>query len=198
MPLENVREAFVERSKMMVASEFVEAYLRETHSPIQECLDLVWLMENVTGGANKRQAIRWLLATVSSLRFEGQMLSNASSPSARMLHVAELYREAAHASVGVSGSNQLLARLAELGGRIEAESKMVSLIAKSAASPAQKVTALVRMATGETAPPGPAADRAKASVLKLATDPEVRAALAEDAESMRRLRQLVASLASAA
>jgi len=35
-------------------------------------------------------------------------------------------------------------------------------------------------------------------VLKLAADPEIRAALAEDADSMRRLRQVVGTLAPAA
>ena len=199
MPLDDVREAFVERSKMLVAAEFVDSYLRQVHSPVQECLDLIWLLENVTGGANKRAAIRWLLATVTSLRFEGEVLSgSASSPGARLLHVAEIYREAARAGGDVAGASEVLQRLSEIGGRIEAENKVVSLVSKSGASPSQKLTALLKMATGETAPPGPAAERARGSVLKLAADPEIRAALAEDADSMRRLRQVVGTLAPAA
>jgi len=93
---------------------------------------------------------------------------------------------------------EVLQRLADLGGRIEAENKIVSLIGKSGASDLQKVNALLKMATGETAPPGPAAERARIRLLKLAADPELRAALAEDADSMRRLRQVVGSLAPAA
>ncbi len=199
MPLEEVRAAFVERSKMLVAADFVDSYLRQNHSPVQECLDLIWLIENVTGGANKRQAIRWLLAAVTSLRFEGEVLSNsASSPGARLLHIAELYRESARAGGDVAGTEEVLRRLADIGGRIEAENKIVALIAKSGASPMQKLHALLKMATGESAPLGPAAERAKIMVLKLAADPELRSALSEDAESVRRLRQVLGSLASAA
>ena len=199
MPLDDVREAFAERSKMLVASEFVDAYLRQTHSTVQECLDLIWLLENVTGGANKRQAIRWLLATVTSLRFESEVLEgSASSPGARLLHIAEIYRETVRAGAGEAGTGDVLQRLSEIGGRIESTNKVVALIAKSRASQLQKVQALLKMATGETAPPGPAAERAKGSLLKLAADPDVRTALSEDADSMRRLRQVVGPLPSAA
>ena len=199
LPLEEVRTAFVERSKMLVASEFVDSYLRDSHSAVQECLDLIWLLENVTGGSNKRQAIRWLLATATSLRFEGESLSNtSSSPGARLLHVAEIYRETARAGGDVAGTGEVLQRLGDLGGRIEAENKIVSLIGKSGASPMQKLAALLKMATGETAPLGPAAERAKVLVLKMAADPALRANLSEDAESMRRLRQVVGALPSAA
>jgi hypothetical protein len=199
LPLEDVRAAFAERSKMLVAAEFVDSYLRNTHSAVQECLDLIWLLENVTGGMNKRAAVRWLLATVTSLRFEGEAVSaGASSPGARLLHIAEIYRDTARAAGDVAGVQEVLQRLADLGGRIEAGNKIVSLIGKSGASDLQKITALLKMATGETAPPGPAAERARIRVLKLAADPELRAALAEDPDSMRRLRQVIGSLAPAA
>ena len=197
LPLDDVRAAFVERSKMMVASEFVEAYLRKSTTAVQEAMDLIWLLENVTGAGNKRQAVRWLMATVTSLRFEGEALSTgASSPGSRLLHVAEIYRDTVRAGGDVAGCSEVLQRLGDLGGRIEAENKIVSLIAKSGASSMQKVAALLRMATGESAPPGPAAERAKAVVLKLIADPELRSAISEDPDSLRRLRQVVGALAA--
>ena len=197
LPLDDVREAFSERSKMLVASEFVEAYLRKSSSAVQEALDLIWLLENVTGGGNKRQAIRWLLATVSSLRFEGEALSAASSsPGARLLHIAEIYRDTVRAGGDVAGNGEVLHRLGDLGGRIEAENKIVALIVKSGASPMQKLAALLKMATGESAPPGPAAERAKAAVLKLAAAPDLRTAISEDPDNFRRLKQVVGTLAA--
>ena len=197
LPLDDVREAFSERSKMLVASEFVEAYLRRSSSAVQEAMDLIWLLENVTGGGNKRQAIRWLLATVSSLRFEGEALSGAaSSPGSRLLHIAEIYRDTVRAGGDVAGNGEVLHRLADLGGRIEAENKIVVLVVKSGASPMQKLAALLKMATGESAPPGPAAERAKAAVLKLAAEPDLRTAISEDPDSFRRLKQVVGTLAA--
>ncbi len=136
---------------------------------------------------------------MTSLRFESEVLEgSASSPGARLLHIAEIYRETVRAGAGEAGTGDVLQRLSEIGGRIESTNKVVALIAKSRASQLQKVQALLKMATGETAPPGPAAERAKGSLLKLAADPDVRTALSEDADSMRRLRQVVGPLPSAA
>ena len=177
----------------------MDAYLRKSSSAVQEAMDLIWLLENVTGGGNKRQAIRWLLATVSSLRFEGEALSNTtSSPGARLLHVAEIYRDTVRAGDGVAGTADVLHRLGEIGGRIEAENKIVALIARSGASPLQKLAALLKMATGETAPPGPAAERARTWALKLASEPDLRTRLLGDVEILGRLRQVVNSRGAAA
>ena len=75
---------------------------------------------------------------------------------------------------------------------------MVALVTKSPAPPVQKLTMLLKMAAGETAPPGPAAERAKALALKLASEPDVRSGLSQDAETLKRLRQVVGPLAPAA
>ena len=74
---------------------------------------------------------------------------------------------------------------------IEAENNIVSLLMKSGAAPMQKLSALLKMATGEAAPPGPAAERAKACALTLAARPELRGKLLTDAEAVGRLRLVV-------
>ena len=72
MTLEEVQQVLVERSGMLVRSDFVEAYLEKDKDvrPQGEVQALVWLAENVTGQANKRHASRWISATIGSLRFE--------------------------------------------------------------------------------------------------------------------------------
>ena len=50
----------------------------------------------------------------------------------------------------------------------------------------------VRMAAGETAPLGPAAQRAKDAALKLSKAPEIRADLAKSPELIEKLRPLMA------
>ena len=57
LPLEQVQEAFNERSQMMVRSDFVEVYLGQGKSVLEEIEALIWLAENITGAANKRQAL---------------------------------------------------------------------------------------------------------------------------------------------
>ena len=191
LPLDGVREAFIERSKMLVATDFVQAYLAEERSGIQEALDLVWLLENVTGGVNKRQAARWLLSTVSSLKFDSEMTTSTDSPSARLNHLAELYRQLGRSGADTAGVDAVLTRIGDLGGRVEAEAKLTSLLARAQAPFAQRLGVLLKMANGETTPPGPACDRAKAEALRLVRAPEARAELAGSPEMLEQVRALV-------
>ena len=50
LPLEEVQHAFVERSKLLLRSDFVESYLGADRSALEEVQALLWLAENVTGG----------------------------------------------------------------------------------------------------------------------------------------------------
>jgi hypothetical protein len=198
LPHEEVREAFIERSKTLVAADFVEAYLREERPVIQEARDLVWLLENVTGGANKRQAGRWLTSSITSLKFESDLLHGADTPAMRIARLAELHRLMLRATDDAAGIAPALQRVGDLAGAIEAEAKITSLLARAQAPLAQKLSALLKMATGETAPPGPAADRAKAEALKLMRSPEARAELARAPEALGQVRAMMQSLEKAA
>ena len=56
LSIENIHEAFSERSKTLVTSDFVDALLGKDKGAREEIELLIRLAENVTGGANKRQA----------------------------------------------------------------------------------------------------------------------------------------------
>ncbi len=198
LQLEEVREAFIERSQMLVAADFVGAYLKEDRTAVQEAHDLVWLMENVTGGANKRQAVRWLYTTLTSLRFETEMTSGSETPSARLARLAELYRQASRSGKDAAGVDGVLQTIGEIATRIEAESKLTSLVARASMPIPQKMTMLFKMAMGEMAPPGLAADRAKAEALKLMRLPDARAELPKNPEMLEQVRILMQSMEAAA
>ena len=194
--LDEVRDAFIKRSETLVTPDFVGAYLEEPRSSMQEAHDLVWLLENVTGGANKRRALRWLLATVGALRFETELTSGTESAAARLARLADLSRQLTRTSAD-SGVDAVLQRIGEVGGRIEAESKLVGALSRASAPLPQKLKALVRMASGETAPPGPAADRARAELRKAMRSPEAVAALNDMPETMGQVRAIMSLEAAA-
>ncbi|MBX9708780.1 MAG: hypothetical protein K2X61_12715, partial [Caulobacteraceae bacterium] len=73
LTLEEVQNAFTERSKALVTADFVQAYVDPCETVLCEAEQLTRLCENVTGVANKRSAARWLAACVTSLRFEQEM-----------------------------------------------------------------------------------------------------------------------------
>jgi hypothetical protein len=198
LPLEEVREAFIKRSETLVASDFVDAYLRDEQSAVQEAHDLVWLMENVTGGANKRQAVRWLMSAISSLRFETEITSETESPSAHLSRLAELYRQVTRAGGEAAPVGEVLARIGDIAGRIEAEGKLIHTLSRAAVPIAQKMRVLLKMAVGESCPPGPAADRAKAEILKMMRTPDGRAAIQAMPDMVEHIRSLMQAMEAAA
>ncbi len=92
----------------------------------------------------------------------------------------------------------VLLRLGELGGRIEASAKLTTLLARASGPLVQRLGLLLKMAAGETAPLGPASDRAKAEALKLIRLPDARTALAQAPEVLAQVRGLMQSIEAAA
>ena len=64
-------------------------------------------------------------------------------------------------------------------------------LTRSALSPVQTLTHLLKLALGETAPLGPASAKAKEAALKLGKSPDIRADLAKAPELVERLRPLM-------
>jgi hypothetical protein len=200
LTLEEVQTAFNERSRAIVTADFVAAYVASCETVLCEAESLARLCENVTGLANKRSAARWLSACVGSLRFESEMRAAATGQTAanRLGVLAALQRTVRTCGLSERDEAELITAIGGVGGAVEAESKIVAQLGRAPAPPIQKLSVLLRMAAGETAPVGPAADRAKAEVLKLFRAPEARAALARTPEALAPLKGLMKSAGLAA
>lgn len=195
LPLEQVQAAFVERSKMLIRADFVEAYLGEDREPLDEVEALVWLAENVTGPANKRGASRWIASRITGLKFERDLRASPESPSARLTALATIQKSVSRVGFVPEELSPIQAKIGEIGGLIEGDCKLVAVIVKSKLSSSSRLTALLRMAAGETAPLGPVADKARAEVLKMTRTPEVRAELARSPEQLEAVRSLLQAAA---
>ena len=198
LPIEDVQAAFVERSKSLVASDFVETYLRGCESPLSEAQALVRLAENVAGPVNKRAAGRWILASIGALRFEKELRYGPETAAAKLAALAALQRGVSKAGLAGADGEEVLQKIGEIGGWIESDSKLVSLIVRAEAPVHHRLTLLLRLACAEAAPRGPAADRAKGEALKLLRLPETRAELAAGPESLERVKGLMAQAGLAA
>lgn len=199
LTLEEVQTAFNERSKALVTADFVAAYVKLCESVQCEAEALTRLCENVTGVANKRSAARWLLACITSLRFETEM--RETQPQAALHKLALLAgMQRAIRACGLSERDEqdIGTAFGVVAGSVEAEGKAIAALVRSPAPLPQKLTALLRLAAGETAPFGPAADRAKAEALRLFRMPDARAALAARPESLGPLKGLMKAAGLAA
>lgn len=188
---EDVQTAFVERSRSLVTADFVQAYVASCDTVLCEAEQLTRLCENVTGSANKRSAARWLIACVTSLRFETEMRARGPTPARKLQVLAQLQRSVRVAALPQSDAEQIGVAIGVLGGVIEAETKLTGQLARAPAPIPQKLSALLRMAAGETAPFGPAAERAKAEAIKMFRAPEARASLSASPEALAPLKTLI-------
>lgn len=191
LPLEDVQSAFSARSKMLVTGDFVDAYLGRGKTAYEEAQALIWLAENVIGAANKRHASRWIAGVVGALRFETEFRNGEETASARLGKLAGLQRQVGRCGLAPEDSATVQGRLGELGGMVEAEAKLTASLARAKAPPLHRLTVLLRLAAGESAPLGPAADRARGEALKLVRLPETRSALSEAPDQVETVRTLL-------
>jgi hypothetical protein len=190
---DEVQSAFLERSKLLTASDFVTALTQGRPNLLAEAQALVRMAENVMGPLNRSRAAEWLLTCVESLKFESEFRAGADSPIVRLSALAVLDRSIRRAGFGEGDMRKLCARLGDVAGMVEADAKLLAQLMRSPAPVPQKATMLLRIATGEIAPPGPAADRAKMELMKLLKAPDTRAELAASPEIANRVRELMAA-----
>lgn len=199
LTLEEVQSAFNERSKSLVTADFVGTYVKSCDGVLGEAEALTRLCENVTGVANKRSAARWLSACVGSLRFETEMRQSTTHTAAQKLGVlAGLQRVVRACGLAEREEADICDAIGTVGGAVEAEARIVAMLARSPAPAPQKLAVLLRLAAGETAPLGPVADRAKAEAIKLFRAPESRVALAAAPEALAPLKTLMKAAGLAA
>jgi hypothetical protein len=197
LPLDDVQAAFTARSKTLVARDFVESYLGEDATVMEEAEALVWLIENIIGGGNKREAGRWLSSLIFSLRFEREA-SLGHFAAQRLAELAKLQRGVARCGLVEEVFKPIQVKLGEVGGAVEVEARLIAATVRASKPALERLTMLLKMASGEAAPLGPCADRARAEALKLARADDTRAELSGAPGQVDAIRDLLKHAALAA
>ena len=125
-------------------------------------------------------------------------MRKSANPMAALATLARLQKAAQGLQLNEQDEAQVIAALGAVGGAVETESRLLAQIVRAGAAPAQKLSALLRLGVGETAPLGPAADRAKAEALRLLRAPETRTALAAAPAELNAMRDLMTAAGLAA
>ena len=195
---DDIKEAFVERSKTLVSTDFVDSLTKTATTAAEEIEKLIWLCENVAGGVNKRQASRWLIGAIGALKFEREMRDAARPASQRLAVLAHMQRRVIKARINDNDGEAAIAKLGALGAMVAADCHLIAQLAKAATPPLQKLQLLLTFAVGQSAPLGPVADQAKSEALKLLRAPDVREALARQPETMAALTPMLKAVGLAA
>jgi hypothetical protein len=119
------------------------------------------------------------------------MISGEDNPGARLVQLAGLHRGVGRCGLEEDDFKPLQEKLGDMGGDIEGRSKLTANVARANAPLIQRLTLLLKLAAGESAPAGPATSRARSEALKLFKLDETRAELAAEPEQMRQVRDLI-------
>ncbi len=206
---EDIREAFAERSKLLISADFVEGLLQTAKSPIDEIEKLVWLCENVTGAGNKRQAARWLGSSIGGMKFERDIRDAGRPVPQRLQWLAQMQRRILSQIVIKSpdktpseGADKemadIAAKLGQFGAQIATEAHLLANVLRSPAPLLHKLAMLLTFASGQGAPLGPVADQAKAEVMRLIRNPDLRQAIMANPQAMAQLKPMMQAAGLAA
>ena len=195
---DDVHEAFAERSRMLVSADFVESLTRTASSAASEVEILIWLGENVTGAANKRQAARWLLAVLGALKLERVLRDPARPAPQRLAWLASMQKRVIAAHFPEKDCEDVNAKLGHIGGLVEGDVHLITNLTRSALPVMQKLQVLLNIAAGQSAPTGPVADAARAEVMKLMRNPDLRQGLMGNPQALDLLRPMMKAAGLAA
>lgn len=198
LTLEEAQLAFAERSKALVGADFVEAYASAAETPLAEAELLVRLCENVTGGAAKRSASRWLAACITALRFERGVRESSLSAGQKLTALADLQSRVRGCGLNEKDEVDVCQALGTIGDLVETQGKVTAQISRASAPLIQKLSLLLKMAAGVGCPVGPASLRAKSEAMRLLKSPESRQTLAADPTALPTLRPLMQAIGLAA
>lgn len=187
---EDLTNAFVERSRMLVSSTFIDALLQGADDGAEELERLVWLCENVVGISNKREAARWMLTALTGVKFERVMRESPRPVGQKLRQLAGLQQRVSGAGLNEKDTQEAHERLGQMGAVMAQEAQVIKQIARTP-QPLQRLAALLSFATGQAAPAGPLSDQARAEVMRQLKDPDVRAELSKDSAGLMALKPLL-------
>ncbi|ESQ78538.1 hypothetical protein [Asticcacaulis sp. YBE204] len=188
---DEIGNAFIERSKMLVSSAFIESLQEGVDDVIEGIERLLWLGENVAGPVNKKQAARWLMSSLTAQKFERDLRDPKRPAGQKLAQLAALQKRVVKAQLGEKDTEDAVARLGHVGHLIAQDVHLIAHIVKGAKSPMQRVMALLSFATAQAGPDGALAEEAKAEVMKQLRSPEVRTSLMSDPGALANLRPLL-------
>ncbi len=195
---EDIHEAFTERSRMLVSADFVDSLTRTAASPGDEIELLIWLGENVIGGANKRQVARWLIASLGALKLERAIRDPGKPAPQRLAWLAQMQKRVNAAHLPEKDCEEVNAKLGQIGGQVADDVHLIVNLSRSPLPIMQKLQVLLNIAAGQSAPLGPVSDAARAEVVKLMRNPELRQGLMGNPQAVAALRPMMKAAGLAA
>lgn len=194
---DDIKEAFIERSKMLISSDFVTGLI-QGRSPSEEIEKLIWLCENVAGAANKRQAARWLVSAITGLKFEREIRDSNRPAPQRLQLLAQMQKKVFKIQLADPDRDEITGKLGQIGAQIASDIHLIQQTLKAQAPAMHKLAILLNFAAGNTVPLGPVSEQAKAEVLRLMKNPDLRNAILGNPQALAMIKPMMQAAGLAA
>lgn len=145
---EDLIAAFTLRSKRLVAHESLARFLDTIAGPDERLEKLLLIEESIIGVKNKRELASVMLTVVSSQAFGTHFQSGTVPVLTQLKRLAELQARVLRSGLQDHLSRDIAVALDKTASGIEARAKVLDAIAARAASPADKVLAVLKLYNG--------------------------------------------------
>jgi hypothetical protein len=126
------------------------------------------------------------------------MRGGTDSAAVRLAVLAAMQKNTARAGLDPADVAPIQAKFGDVGGHVEADAKLSLALAQAHAPAMHRLQLLLKLAAGEAAPLGPAADRARAAIMKLLRADATRAELAAAPGQLAQVREMLQAAGMAA
>jgi hypothetical protein len=188
---EIISQALSDRSKIVVMSDFVEGLLSVTKTSSEEIDQLMILCESVYGASAKRQAARWLLSSLGSVKYEREIRDQGQSVSQRLGHLSKMQWRVLEMGLSEADSEAVTQKIGHISEMIAQDTNLIPHMIKATPDRIKRLSVMLGFATGQSAPFGPISDQARLEVMKLIKNPDVRRELASQPAMIAVLRPLL-------
>lgn len=179
MSIDEITDAFTNRSKRIVTDGWINDYLEQADNPDTRIDRLIALEENVVGPENKRKLTTFLVPIILDYKTEMHYLDSAQPPTRHLSRLAELQRKAIKTDFPELQKRSVAEALDQLSCRIETSANLIESIAKRNAPRLDKALMLLRLACSNTLTRGQCRDKARHAGLKMAKSTELAKSLYE-------------------
>jgi hypothetical protein len=149
------------------------------------------LCESVYGASAKRQAARWLLSSLGSVKYEREIRDQGQSVSQRLGHLSKMQWRVLEMGLSEADSEAVTQKIGHISEMIAQDTNLIPHMIKATPDRIKRLSVMLGFATGQSAPFGPISDQARLEVMKLIKNPDVRRELASQPAMIAVLRPLL-------
>ncbi len=169
--LEDILEAFTNRSKRLVITEMVNEYLEGYDEPDQQIQRLMKLEENVIGEENKRRLGGFVMPLLTGHKTEAFFVEQEGPVLRRLTEITKLQKEVTDSSFADNQKQEMQDAIDTIAGQVVTKAKLFEAIDGRKVSNADKAMSFLRILNSNVLTEGELSRKARVQIIKYIQTP---------------------------